>query len=270
MNDSNRVENALSDLMIANRILAREGVLDGFGHLSIRHPGNPERFYLARSRSPELVTRDDLIEFSLASEPLDARGRALYAERYIHGCIYRLRPEVGAVCHNHSHSLIPFGVTGAELRPIFHMASVIGERVPIWDIRAEFGDTDLLVTDDAKGRALARCLGAESVALMRGHGSVVAGRTLREAVFVAIYLQVNADLLLRAQDLGKVNFLSAGEIRCASERLLQPLSQDRAWEYWCARAGFPAAVPELERTVDKPRRRGASVRVAPHSLNPRA
>lgn len=238
MSEAKMLETALNDLVIGNRILAREGVLDGFGHISIRHPSDPKRYFLARSRSPELVTREDVMEFDLDSNPIDQRGRAIYAERPIHGCIYQMRPEMNSVCHNHAQSLIPFGVTGGELKPIFHMASVIGEKVPIWDIRAEFGDTNLLVTNQPQGRSLAQCLGNCSVALMRGHGSVVAGRSLRETVFTAVYLQINADLLMKARQMGEVTFLSPGEIDQASQLLFSPLSQNRAWEYWSRRAGF--------------------------------
>lgn len=229
---------ATRDLVIANRILANEGVLDGFGHCSIRHPERDDHYLMSRSRSPQLVTAEDIIEFTLDDEALDAKGRALYAERAIHSAIYRARPDVQAICHNHAHDLIPFGVTGTELRPIIHMASVIGERVPIWDIGDHFGDTDLLVTDHAKGDSLARALGGGRVALMRGHGGVVASHTLREAVFTAIYLQLNAHLLLEASHLGEPKYLSPGEIALASKTLLQPLSQDRAWEYWASRAGY--------------------------------
>jgi len=239
MSDKVELDWALRDLVTANRILAREGVLDGFGHVSIRHPSNRKRYFLSRSRSPELVTRDDLMEFTLDNEPIDQRGRAMYAERPIHGCLYQMRPEVNAVCHNHANSLIPFGVTGMQLRPIFHMASVIGPNVPIWDIRKEFGDTNLLVTDKMQGKSLARSLKKGRVALMRGHGSVVTGTSLRETVFTAIYLQINADLQMKSQGMGDVDFLSAGEIDRASKLLFQDLSQDRAWDYWSSRAGFP-------------------------------
>ncbi|MBI3706215.1 MAG: class II aldolase/adducin family protein [Proteobacteria bacterium] len=229
---------ALRDLVIANRILAREGVIDGFGHISIRHPGDPKRYFLSRSRSPELVTIDDLMEFALDNEPIDQRGRAMYAERPIHGSLYAARSDINSVCHNHAHSLIPFGVTGTKLRPIIHMAAMIGAEVPIWDIRDEFGDTNLLVTTREQGNSLARGVGAGRVALMRGHGATVGGRTVRETVFTAIYLQVNAGLLLQARNLGEVKGLSPGEIKLTADALSGALSQDRAWEYWSSRAGF--------------------------------
>lgn len=238
MSKASALTTVLRDLVIANRILANENVLDGFGHVSVRHPDNPERYFLSRSRGPALVTLDDLIEFTLDNEPIDRNGRPMYAERPIHGCIYQARPDVRAVCHNHALSLLPFGISALPLQPVFHMASVIGKAVPVWDIRDEFGDTNLLVTTAAQGRSLARGLGDGRVALMRGHGGVVAGRSLHEAVFVAIYLQINADLLLRAQALGGLKLLSPGEVERASGFLLEGLSQERAWDYWCARAGF--------------------------------
>jgi ribulose-5-phosphate 4-epimerase/fuculose-1-phosphate aldolase len=233
MDSKNRA--ILEDLVTANRILAREGVLDAFGHVSVRHPTNAQRYFLARSISPELVSIDDLMEFTLDDEPVAPDGRAMYAERAIHGAIYRTRKDVHAICHNHAHSLIPFGVTGAQLRPIFHMGSVIGNSVPVWDSREHFGDTNLLVTDARAGGSLAAALGGEKVVLMRGHGAAVTGGALRETVFTSVYLQTNADLLLKANSLGAVTFLTPGEVDLAAEHLRKPLSQDRAWEYWSRR-----------------------------------
>jgi len=230
------VREILADLVIANRILAEHGIVDAFGHVSVRHPERPDRYFLSRSLAPELVTIDDIVEFTLDSEPVDPDGRALYAERPIHGRIYAARPDVAAVCHNHAPATIPFGVTGAPLRPIFHMAAVIGTIIPVWDIATRFGDTNLLVTTNAMGDDLAAALGPHRVALMRGHGSAVAGRTLRDAVFAAVYLQVNAQLLATALGLGDVQYLSDGEIDAASTMLGQPLAQNRAWESWAARA----------------------------------
>ena len=232
---------ALQDLVVANRILAREGVLDGFGHVSLRHPDNPERYLLSCSRAPELVRREDIVEYTLQGEALNQNGRALYAERAIHGAIYAARPDVMAVCHNHSPSLIPFGITRTPLRPVMHMGALIGSDVPLWDIRDEFGDTNLLVTKWDQGQSLARALGPRRVALMRGHGSVVAADSLREVVMASVYLEVNAKLQLQAHSLGAdVTYLTPGEVEHCSEMLVKPTypSLDRAWEYWRARAGF--------------------------------
>ena len=239
---SKAVDGALSDLVIANRILANEGVIDAFGHVSIRHPERADRYFLARSRSPELVERGDLLEFDLDSNPINPDGRTMYSERPIHGCIYKSRPEVMAVCHNHAHSLIPFGVTGSEIKPIWHVAGSIGAEVPIWDIREEFGETDLLVTNNDLGGSLAKKLGKNRCALMRGHGAVVASQTLKSAVFVAIYLMANAKLLKEAREMGQVTYLSPGEVKLTEAMNFKERSQNRAWEYWARRAGFKVSV----------------------------
>lgn len=231
----------LNDLVVGNRILAKQDVVDVYGHLSVRHPHNPERYFLARSRAPGLVTLDDLIEYRLDNEPIDLRGRAQYAERAIHGSIYAERPDVQSVCHNHAPPLLPFSTTSTPIQPIFHLGAVIGERIPIWDIRDEFGDTNLLVTRPDTGRSLAQALGPQRVALMRGHGSVVVGRSVRESVYIAIQLQNNAKLQLEAMAMGKPKYLSPGEIEQASKIMLEPLSQNRSWELWAHEAGFPSA-----------------------------
>ncbi len=234
MNDS--LIDCLRELVIANRILAREGVVDAFGHVSIRHPDNPERYLLSRSRAPELITADDLMEFSLDGEAVDLRGRTPYGERMIHGSVYETRPEVNSVIHNHAQEVIPFTVAKTKLRPIGHTCAPIGLDIPVWDISDNFGDTDMLVVTMDQGRDLARCLGDARVALMRGHGSVVAAATLRDAVNIAVYLQVNARQQMMAMLLGDPKFLSPGEVELASQRQSSPLALDRAWEYWRMRA----------------------------------
>jgi HCOMODA/2-hydroxy-3-carboxy-muconic semialdehyde decarboxylase len=227
----------LHDLVIANRILAHEGVVDAFGHVSIRSPDKPNRYFQSRSRAPELVTADDLMEFSLEGQALDAQGRTPYGERFIHGAVYETRPEINAVIHNHAYEVIPFGVTGVPLRPIMHCCGVIGSDIPTWDIRDKFGETDHLVVNMDQGRDLARCLGDRRVALMKRHGCVIACRTLREAVATAVYLQVNARLLLQALQLGKPDYLTPLEAERCTARIISPLGLDRAWEYWSMRAG---------------------------------
>ena len=223
--------------MIANRILAHEGVVDAFGHVSLRHPENPRHYFLSRSRAPQLVTPDDIMEFSIEGEPIDQQGRPMYAERPIHGALYEARSDVQAVVHNHSFTVIPFGVTDTPIRPLFHLAAIIGAQVPVWDIRDRFGDTNMLVVTMDQGRDLAETVGAGRVALMRGHGCVVAGGSVKEAVMASIYLQVNAQLLSESLRLGDVNYLSPGEVEQMSETQLRPLAADRAWEYWVMRAG---------------------------------
>jgi HCOMODA/2-hydroxy-3-carboxy-muconic semialdehyde decarboxylase len=227
----------LHDLAIANRILAREDVVDAFGHVSVRHPEHPERYILSRSRSPALVTRGDLVDFTLEGAAVDpSETRSFYIERPIHGAIYEARPDVQAVIHNHAYAVIPFAVTPTPLRPILHVAGGIGATIPVWDIRAGFGDTNLLVTTMAQGRDLAATLGEAAVALMRGHGCVVAAATLKQAVTTAIYLQVNAALLLDALKLGEVSYLSPGEIEATAAMTNLPVAVERTWEYWAARA----------------------------------
>lgn len=228
----------LVDLMIANRILAHEGVVDGFGHVCVRHPDNRERFIMSQSKIPMLVTTDDLMEFDLSGEAIDQRDRPVYLERFIHAAILEARPDINAVVHNHSHAVIPFGVTGTPIRTIFHSAAGIGQGTPIWDIGDNFGPTNMLVTNMDQGRDLAAKLGDGRVVLMRGHGCCVAGPNLKEAVVVANYLQINAKMQLDAMALGEVKFLSQEEEQLYSELHFQPLSMNRAWQYFCIRAGF--------------------------------
>jgi ribulose-5-phosphate 4-epimerase/fuculose-1-phosphate aldolase len=233
----------IEDLVAANRILAAMGVVDGFGHVSARHPHDSKRYLLSRARPPECITAEDIMEFTLEGEPLEARGRRPYNERFIHGALYEARADVNGVVHSHSPSVIPFGVAGETLRPVMHMCATIGAEVPIWEPRKNFGDTDMLVSDMAQGRDLAKAVGPGKSALMRGHGSVVAGRSLREAVYIAVYLEVNAHLQMDALRFGKkINFLSPGEIQKILDRQAKGKASegfDRAWEGWCNRTGVP-------------------------------
>ena len=229
---------AIAELVIANRLVAHLKLVDSFGHVTVRHPENPQRFFMACSRAPGLVTTDDILEFDLDSDPVDLRGLRPYKERYIHGCIYKARPDVRAICHNHAHELLPLAVTRTPMRPALHSAAVIGRQVPVWDSRDEFGDTDLLVTSNEMGDSLARTVGQGRAALMRGHGSVVAGTSVRDAVFTTFYLRLNAEVLIKAMSMGKeIFYLSPGEVDRSAEVHTQPLSQGRAWEDWCAQAG---------------------------------
>lgn len=228
----------LEELVTANRILAREGVVDSFGHVSIRHPDHPDRFLLSRARAPECIEASDIITFALDGTPLDAGDRAPYLERFIHGACYEARPDVQAVVHNHSPSVIPFGVTGCKLRPLMHICASMGHDVGIWDSRDKFGDTDLLVSNIEMGRDLARFLGPGRAALMRGHGAVVVGPTLRHVVFTSVYLEVGARLQMQAMAMGEIKFLSEGEINAIIART-GPYTLNRAWENWCRRAGRP-------------------------------
>lgn len=237
-----QLKDALDELVTANRILAREGVVDAFGHVSIRHPELSERYILSRARAPECIEVEDLMQFALDGTAIEPAGRKAYAERFIHGAIYEQRPDVHAVVHNHSPSVIPFGVTGTPLRPVMHMCASMGTHVPLWDSRTTFGDTNLLVTNVAMGRDLAATLGTRPVALMRGHGCVVAGKSLRDVVFNSVYLELNANLQLKAASLGAINFLSDGEVE-AILRARASFTYERAWEYWCRRAARDYVAP---------------------------
>lgn len=229
---------ALRDVVVANRVLAREGVVDAYGHVSLRHPDDPERYLMSRSRSPELVTLEDILEFRLDGDVVEARGHRFYAERFIHGAIYEARPDVMAVVHNHSDEVIPYTITKEPLKPALHVAAMIGGHIPVWDIRDNFGDTDLLVVNMDHGRDLARGLGDDTVVLMRGHGCAVVGRSLQAAVLTSIYLQVNARVLATARGFGEVAYLSPGEIELMTETSLNDLSVGRAWEYFRRRCGM--------------------------------
>src|SRR5258706_15224628 len=198
----------LEDLVAAYRILASHSVIDAYGHVSLRSPRNPERYYLARSVAPELVTEEDLIQYDLDSNPLDANGRESVLERFIHGEIYRARPEVMCVVHNHSPSVIPFSVTGVPMRALYHMAAFIGEGLPNWEIRDVRKGTNLLVGDGVLGASLAKTLGSKPAALMRGHGSVTVGESLPRAVGRSVYLEMSAKMQMQALALSdKVNYL---------------------------------------------------------------
>ncbi len=229
---------AISELVIANRVIAHLKLVDSFGHISMRNPENPLRFFMSRSRAPSLVTKDDILEFDLDSNAVDLRGLRPYAERFIHSCLYRARADVMAVCHNHAHELLPMTVTKTVMRPALHTAAVIGHEVPVWDIRDRFGDTDMLVTSNEMGDSLASAVGNGKAALMRGHGSVIAANTLREAVFTTFYLRLNAEVLIKAMSMGgEITYLSRGETDLAAKLHGQPFAQGRAWEEWCAQAG---------------------------------
>ena len=219
------------ELVTANHILFHEGVVDGFGHVSARDDRDPARFLLSRSIAPGTVAARDIMEFDLEGEPIAARGRRPYLERFIHSEIYRARPEVRAIVHSHSPSVVPYGVTGVELRPIFHMSGFLGGTTPIFEIRDAGGPaTDMLIRDRKLGAALARTLGTATFALMRGHGSVAVGTGIKQVVYRAIYAEVNARLQLEASRLGDITFLNAQEAERAMATNDGVL--DRPWELW--------------------------------------
>ena len=224
---------AIADLAAASRILASHGVVDAFGHVSMRHPGAPSRYLMARSIAPALVTPDDLIEYDLDSDPCNANGRASFLERFIHGEIYKARPDVMAVVHSHSPSVIPFGLVQVPMRAMFHNAAFIAFGVPVFDIHEKFGATDLLVSDPGKGVALTEVMGPRDIVLMRGHGSVACGPTLQSAVFRAVYTEVNARIQHWTMALsggGSIAALDAEEGRLAD--VINRTAGMRAWNLW--------------------------------------
>ena len=222
-----------ADLAAASRILVAQGVVDGFGHVSMRHPAAPDRYLMARSIAPALVTPDDLIEYDLDSNAVDANGRGSFLERFIHGEIYKARPDVMSVVHSHSPSVIPFGLVGVPMQAMFHNAAFVAEGVPVFDIKEKFGATDMLVSDPAKGIALANVLGKKGVALMRAHGSVACGPTLQTAVFRAVYTEVNARIQHWTLALGRGAPIAA--LDKEEGKLADYINQTagmRAWDLW--------------------------------------
>lgn len=224
-------QQVLEDLALANHILVNQGVLDGFGHISVRHPQKPDRFFIARSMAPALVEVADIVEVDLDGNVHDAQGRRTYVERFIHSAIYKARPDVMSVIHSHSPAVIPFGVTGARLRPICHMSGFLGAVTPVFEIRHSAGEsTDLLISSQALGESLATTLGKANVALMRGHGSVTVGTSIKQAVFRGVYTESNARLQSEAMRFGEITFLTEAEAQATSEMNDQHL--DRPWEMW--------------------------------------
>ena len=222
----------IDDLVVANKILYAHGVVDAFGHVSVRHDKVPERFLLSRNLAPAQVKQSDIIEFDLNGNPFNARGRPVYLERFIHGSIYRARPDVHAIVHSHSHSVVPFGGSKTStLKSLWHMSGFLGDEVPVFEIRDVAGDdSDLLITSNQLGQALADSLGKGPVVLMRGHGATVVASDLRLAVFRAVYTQLNAELQMQAMALGAVTYLSAGEALSATNSVGS--QADRAWNMW--------------------------------------
>jgi ribulose-5-phosphate 4-epimerase/fuculose-1-phosphate aldolase len=217
----------------ANRILAHEAVLDAFGHVSIR--GSQSGYHISRSRSPELVALDDIQHYDEASNIIGPDPRGGYLERIIHGEIYRVRPDVHAICHFHSPTIMPFCVTGEPWVPVTHVAATVGMTVPFWDEQAIFGDTDMLVSTSEQGVSLAAALGEHSAVLLRNHGAVVVGSTIRELVMRSIQLCRNASVLLQSFSIGEVRPLTPGEVALSGSKNLEPRVLERVWDYHLAR-----------------------------------
>lgn len=231
-------EALLRDLVIANRILAHEGVVDDFGHVSARDPADPSRFWLSRSKSPELVERDDMIRFDLDAVPENPGHRRPYLETILHARIYAARPDVNAIVHHHARPVLPFTMLPIPLRPVFHLASVIGPVVPVWDSQHEFGDTAMIVDTKEMGDSLARALGPHPTALLARHGAVCVAESLPKLTFTAIYMVENASMQQAATAMGTPDYLTPGEIEKTWKMQFSERPLARAWAYRCARAGF--------------------------------
>lgn len=228
-----------ADLVLANRILANEGVLDVFGHISVRHPENPDRFILSRSLAPGQVTEADLMEFDLEGRVVAGEERP-YLERFIHSGIYAARPDVHSVVHHHAAAVLPFALTAQKLRPVFHLGAVAGLEAPLWDSQDEFGDTSMLVMNQEMGASLARTLGDRPTGLLRRHGAVCVGPNIRQAVFIAICMRDNAELLLSALAIGEPDYLRPGEVEKAAKAHDGGRPVQRAWDYWAGRVQLRA------------------------------
>jgi HCOMODA/2-hydroxy-3-carboxy-muconic semialdehyde decarboxylase len=242
-------ERLITELVIANRILAREDVVDAYGHVSVRHPDDPGRYLLSCSKAPALVEAEDIMQFDLNNEIIGAKSKTPYLERFIHGAIYEARPDVIAVVHAHAEDTLPFGIAPARLKPVIHSGAFIGAEVPVWDIAKRFGDrTNLLVTTVPQGRDLAKTLAKNNVVLMRGHGFAAAARSLIDVVRMSVYLPRNARAQFRALQLGRVRPLSKGEIKARTGGSgYQPDSPEtqRTWQYWAHRAGCTELLERL-------------------------
>jgi ribulose-5-phosphate 4-epimerase/fuculose-1-phosphate aldolase len=241
------------ELSLANRILAHEGIVDAFGHISVRHPTDPNRFLISRHRAPELVAPEDILEYTLDTEPVHPTTFRHYGERVIHGCIYQARPDVMAVCHHHAPAMMPYAISRAAVVPVFHLGASMGVRVPFWDSRDDFGSTALVLTKPEEGRSLAKALGQGWMILMGRHGATVAGTSIRQTVFRSIYSCKNAELQTQARLLGHVEALDETEVELAAAYNLRPGPQERAWDYWAKRVlDAEAIVAAAKAAVAKP------------------
>jgi HCOMODA/2-hydroxy-3-carboxy-muconic semialdehyde decarboxylase len=232
------LDDVIRDLVLANRILAHEGVVDAYGHVSVRSPRDPGRYFISVSRSPEIVTHDDIIECTLDGAPVRAEKRALYIERHIHGAIYERRSAITSVVHSHALDVLPFTISSVPLQPVIHSGGLLGQRIRVWDIADRFGDTSLLVANMDHGRDLAERLADDRVVLMRAHGFAAGGRSISEAVRISVGMPRNAHAMLAAKLLGgSVKPLTPGEIDIRVQGRPEGPELYRAWEYWAIRAG---------------------------------
>ncbi len=232
------IDDVKKDLVRGNGILSNEGIVDAWGHISVRNPDNPNTYFLSRSRSPGLVGMEDLIEFYLDNSPVEPTDTPLYIERPIHGMAYQARPDVQSVIHNHCQEVLPFAVTGTDMRPAIHNARALGGPIPVWDISDKFGDTDFLVTTNDQGQDLSKVLGQGKGVIMRAHGATVAGANIPDAVNIALAMKRNATAILDGLKLGPIKYLNQAQVDFKNEAGSRALKgHDRGWEYLCERAG---------------------------------
>jgi HCOMODA/2-hydroxy-3-carboxy-muconic semialdehyde decarboxylase len=261
---ANPLIEARRELALANRMCANEGVLDAFGHVSMRHPTDPNRYFLSRSRAPELVEPDDLIEYDIESRPIREPGVGQYSERVIHGEIYKARPDVMSVCHHHAPAFMPLLANRIDYVPVFHLGAVGGIKPPYWDQHDEFGDTNMLVVKPEEGASLARAMGQGWMVLMNRHGVTVAGSSVKDCVFRSIFSARNADFQVRALSIGSnIASLSPGETQLAGGISAKTTGLTRSWEYWSmrvAKAGGALDAPKAARSAAKPTTKQASTK----------
>jgi ribulose-5-phosphate 4-epimerase/fuculose-1-phosphate aldolase len=244
-----KLNDLIDELALANRILSHEGVIDAFGHVSVRHPSDPGRYFLSRARSPLFIEPDDILEYTLDSVPVKQPKVHQYSERVIHGEIFKARPDVMAVCHHHAAAVMPFCIAGKPIVPVFHVGAAMGAETPFWDQHDEFGDTNLLVVKPEEGASLARALGKHNAVLMNRHGATVVGGGggLKELVSRSIFMCQNADYQLRTLALGTPQPLHPGEIKLAGSISLMPGVISRTWEYWSLRLQAAGGMPPARR-----------------------
>jgi ribulose-5-phosphate 4-epimerase/fuculose-1-phosphate aldolase len=261
---ANTLVEARRELALANRIVANEGIIDAFGHVSMRHPDHPNRYLLSRSRAPELVTPEDFIEYDIESQPLRDPGVGQYSERVIHGEIYKARPEVNSVCHHHCPAFMPLLATSTDYVPIFHLGAVGGIRPPFWDQRDEFGDTNMLVIKPEEGASLARALGKHWMVLMMRHGVTVAGTSVRDCVFRSVFSARNAEYQVRSMSIGSnIASLSPGETQLAGQISGKTTGLTRSWEYWSMRVANKAGASGPAKAAAKPAAKSATQKARP-------
>jgi ribulose-5-phosphate 4-epimerase/fuculose-1-phosphate aldolase len=265
----NTLKDARAELALANRMVANEGVIDAFGHVSMRHPDDPNRYLLSRSRAPELVTPEDLIEYHIDSTPVRDPQVGQYSERVIHGEIYKARPDVMSVCHHHCPAFMPLLATGTDYVPIFHLGAVGGIKPPYWDQHDEFGDTNMLVVKPEEGASLARALGRHGIVLMKRHGVTVVGTSVKDCVFRSVFSARNAEYQVRALTIGgNVASLTPGEAELAGQISRKTTGLMRSWEYWSMRVaksggltgGKPAMARKAKPAEANPRKRAKTRR----------